>query len=193
MFKGNLLLMFAVCMLVQTSFAVDGNLDTTFNPSGVFPGVPGAESIPDSNFGAGATDCEAKGVAVQSDGKIVCGGFANPTGALVGGGTSSFAVARFTITGALDSGFHDSSTYSPVAGIETIYTLSFGTGNSIAQASTLALQADVVTQDYDENIPGYYVSPSKHPSHHQRHKIGSSQRAVEMRNKKTGPTSKGNK
>lgn len=70
-------------------YNTNGNLDTTFNGTGkkVFGFPPG-------------TNSSAEDVIVQSNGKIVVMGSAQHTG-----GTSEFALARLTPTGALDASF----------------------------------------------------------------------------------------
>jgi hypothetical protein len=60
--------------------------------------------------------------------------------------------------------------------------------------NSMKQEAEVITQDYDQDIKGYYVPSSKPSSGHHRHKIGSSQRDIEMRNKQSGkPSSRGNR
>jgi uncharacterized delta-60 repeat protein len=68
-------------------YNTDGALDTSFGDNGIV--------ITDFNP---ATD-EARGVAVQSDGKIIAAGFAGPSGNL------DFALARYNSDGTLDANF----------------------------------------------------------------------------------------
>ncbi len=77
-------------------FAAPGDLDTTFNPTGV---QPGTKSTKIDNF---TSNNSGQSVALQSDGKIVVAGL-TLTG---GGGTDfKFAVARFNTDGTLDTTF----------------------------------------------------------------------------------------
>ena len=69
-------------------YNTDGSLDTTFNGTGkvttdFFGGLDGARAV-----------------AIQSDGKIVVGGFAN------NGATAGFALARYNSDGSLDTSFN---------------------------------------------------------------------------------------
>jgi uncharacterized delta-60 repeat protein len=92
-------------------FALDGSLDTTFNSTGPQPGVV---STP-----IGSSNAENNTVVIQSDGKIITAGFAS----------SDFALARYTISGSLDTSFN----------VSGIVTTPIGT-NSIVNA--LAIQPD---------------------------------------------------
>ena len=80
-----------------TRYTTTGALDTTFGTGGkVLTNVGGASS----GYSALATS-----VAVQSDGKIVAGGYANTAGS----NYYRFAVVRYTSTGALDPAFGSGS------------------------------------------------------------------------------------
>ncbi|HZL35496.1 MAG TPA: hypothetical protein VFC78_09315 [Tepidisphaeraceae bacterium] len=86
----------------------------------------------DTSFGTGGTvstsllaTSQAHGVAIEPDGKIVVAGFATDAG-----GHSSFAVARYTASGSLDSGFGTGG------------ELLTGFANTGGQAFAVALQAD---------------------------------------------------
>ena len=93
-------------------FSVDGVRDSSFGTSGAVKPVLGTGSA------------ESTCLAVQTDGKVVAGGFAT-----VGSGRD-FALARFALSGALDASF----------GSGGKVTTSFGSGHD--QASAMALQAD---------------------------------------------------
>ncbi|MEV6977549.1 calcium-binding protein [Kitasatospora sp. NPDC093806] len=91
--------------------AVPGDLDTTFGTGGRVT----------TDFGGGGAD-EARGVVVQSDGKIVVAGYA--------GATDDFALARYNPDGSLDTGF----------GTGGKVTTDFAGGSD--EARGLALQGD---------------------------------------------------
>jgi uncharacterized delta-60 repeat protein len=91
--------------------AQDGSLDTTFNSTGPQPGVV---STP---IGSGNADNNA--VAIQADGNIITAGAAN----------DSFALARYTIAGSLDTSF----------GVGGIVITSIGTSSVV---NALAIQPD---------------------------------------------------
>ena len=90
-------------------YNTDGALDTTFDGDGRVT----------TDF-AGVTFEEANAVAIQADGKIVAAGL----------GSSSFAVARYNITGSLDNGFDGDGKV----------TTAFG--GSFEEARAIAIQAD---------------------------------------------------
>lgn len=110
--------------------AADGSLDTTFGTGGVktFANV--------ATFGAGTTTAHANAIAVQSDGKIVVAGSANPT-VMVGVGTETVAVLRLNATdGSLDPSFG-------TAGVKTFSLVTtFGVGTTAAEADGMAIAAD---------------------------------------------------
>jgi uncharacterized delta-60 repeat protein len=92
----------------------NGSLDTSFNGIGKFQG----------NIGDGGGTDEARGVALQPDGKIVLAGYA-PVG-----GVNNFALVRINPNGGIDSTF----------GSAGILTTAFGGG--VAIANGVAIQAD---------------------------------------------------
>jgi uncharacterized delta-60 repeat protein len=111
----------------HTQFAVarfkkDGTIDPSFNSGGVEPGTT-FTTIEGVNLGA-----EGKGVAIQSDGKIVVAGFTS-----AGGG--KFAVARFNTDGTLDPTFNPSPAPQPG-------TVSTQVDNGSAQGQAVAIQSD---------------------------------------------------
>ena len=96
-------------------YNTDGSLDTTFNSSGLTPGV---QITPLGTYS------EANSIALQSDGKIVVAGDDNV------GGVIKFLVARYNTDGLLDTTFNS---LGAVPGISdtTIGTLSFASGMTI--------------------------------------------------------------
>ena len=92
--------------------AQDGSLDTTFNSTGPQPGV--------ASTSVGSGNANNNAVAIQADGNIITAGTAN----------DSFALARFTITGALDTSF----------GVDGIVITPIDTTTSFINA--LAIQPD---------------------------------------------------
>jgi len=113
----------------QTGFGLvrynaNGTIDTTFNHGGAAVGFG-------SNFPAGA----GLALAIQSNGDIVAGGQAGAAdfdGAGAQFGSSSFALARFTSAGQLDSTFGQAGTV--LTQIEA--------SNNISNVSALAIQSD---------------------------------------------------
>ena len=82
-------------------YNVDGNLDGTFNYDGRVTTAIG-----------GATDT-ARGVAIQSDGKIVVAGYSDR-----GGYHYNFAVARYNVDGSLDGTFnYDGKVTTPIGSV----------------------------------------------------------------------------
>ncbi len=76
----------------------NGSLDTTFNPSGAISGIPG---VVRTSFTS--DDNLATGVVIQTDGKIVVGGYASsPTDPSI----TAFLVARYNTDGTLDTSFN---------------------------------------------------------------------------------------
>jgi uncharacterized delta-60 repeat protein len=94
----------------------DGTLDTSFGTGGKVL----------TDFGLSA---QAQSVAVQLDGKIVVGGFAN-----IDGG-DNFELVRYNSNGTLDAGFGTAGKVTTDFGL-------FTQGFSYAQANSLALQQD---------------------------------------------------
>lgn len=99
-------------------YDADGTLDNTF-------GTNGTVRTP---FTKGGIDDEATCVALQSDGKIVVGGFSEDAS-----GNYAFAVARYNIDGSLDYGFGSSG--------EVRTAISGGNGTN-DYAECLAIQSD---------------------------------------------------
>jgi len=107
-------------------FNANGTPDMSFNKTG--------KVITD--FGGG--NAEARGVAVQSDGKIVVAGFASTDG------TEKFALVRYNLDGTLDTSF---------GGTGKVLTL---VGMSGSNATAMALQGDgkIVVVGYAVNNSG---------------------------------------
>jgi uncharacterized delta-60 repeat protein len=93
-------------------FNANGTPDISFNKTGKVT----------TDFGGGKA--EARGVAVQSDGKIVVAGLASPDG------TEKFALVRYNLDGTLDTSF---------GGTGKVLTL---VGISSSNATAMALQGD---------------------------------------------------
>jgi uncharacterized delta-60 repeat protein len=93
-------------------FNANGTADISFNKTGKVT----------TDFGGGKA--EARGVAVQSDGKIVVAGLASPDG------TEKFALVRYNLDGTLDTSF---------GGTGKVLTL---VGISSSNATAMALQGD---------------------------------------------------
>ena len=92
-------------------YNTDGSLDTSFDTDGKL-----TTSI-------GSRDDEVRGIGIQSDGKVVAGGFYD-----LGGGNWDFALARYNTNGSLDTSFDTDGKV----------TTSFSTG--IDEAHALAIQ-----------------------------------------------------
>lgn len=93
----------------------NGTIDTSFGTSGKF------------RFAVGSSDDYATTVGIQSDGKIVVGGYCQN-----GAGAYDFCVARLTSSGALDTTFNTTG--------YNIFPLTAGNYNEYAQS--LAIQSD---------------------------------------------------
>ena len=91
-------------------YAVNGSLDTTFNTTGKVTTALGT-----------ASDDQATGLKLLSDGKIILGGYSN------GGGSYDFALARYNSNGSLDTTFGTSGIVKTDIG-----TASVDYGNAIA-------------------------------------------------------------
>jgi len=76
----------------------DGTLDSTFGTGGV------------TTTAIGAGDDEANGIGIQSDGKIVVGGYSH------NGSNNDFAIARYTTAGVLDTAFNGTGKVTTVIG-----------------------------------------------------------------------------
>jgi uncharacterized delta-60 repeat protein len=117
----------------QTGFGVvrynsNGSIDTSFNPG---RGIGSGGGVI-TGFGNSFPDGAAFALAIQSNGEIVVAGEAgngNPQG--IGLSSSSFALARYTTTGQLDTNFGTNGT--------VVTTLSQA---PISFVSALALQSD---------------------------------------------------
>ncbi|HEV3204891.1 MAG TPA: FG-GAP-like repeat-containing protein, partial [Gemmataceae bacterium] len=113
----------------------NGSLDSTFNNSGKL------------TFGfdiGGGLDDEAKGVAIQPDGKIVVAGFAQITT-----NNFDFAVARLTVSGTLDTSFNGT-------GKRTIPFDLGGLNNDGARAVAIQKDGKIVLAGYAEiSAPNY--------------------------------------
>src|SRR5437773_1715810 len=80
----------AVGQVALVRYNADGSLDTSFNSSGKLTTAVGA-------------DCHGRGVALQSDGKIVVAG-----DSFTAGPYSPFTVLRYRADGSLDTSFAES-------------------------------------------------------------------------------------
>ena len=105
----NILFNFKILILSlifsQILFAAQGDLDTTFNPAGTPPGT--VTTNISNNFD------QINSIAIQSDGKIVAGGYATT-------GASQFTLARYKTDGSLDLTFGTNGIVSTVIGTESI-------------------------------------------------------------------------
>ncbi len=120
-FNYNLL---GVTEVALARYDTNGTLDNTFGTNGtVRTSLPG-----------GGQDDEVLSVAIQSDGKILTGGYSiTSTGPYLNLGSTQFAVARFNSNGSLDNTFGNS-------GVAMTYIAG---GDSVDdQASAIALQLD---------------------------------------------------
>ncbi|MGW3624911.1 calcium-binding protein [Streptomyces sp. NPDC000880] len=106
-------------------YNTDGSLDTTFDTDGKVT----------TDFGSG-TDDEARGVALQTDGKIVAAGLSNSAG------DYDFALARYNTNGSLDTTFDTDGKV----------TTDFGTSDD--QAYGVALQTDGKIVAAGQSDPG---------------------------------------
>ncbi len=98
--------------------AMQGTLDTTFNPTGTPPGTV-ATPIPSSSQSI------LYSMAIQSNGQIIAGGFASI------GGSQLFALARYNTNGTLDTNF----------GTNGIVTMQ-PSGATNSQLFSIAIQSD---------------------------------------------------
>jgi len=114
----------------------NGSLDTTFNNSG--------KRTIAFDIGGGFDD-EAKGVAIQSDGKIVVAGFAQ-----VATNTYDFAVARLNVNGTLDTGFNGT-------GKEAIGFNLGGANNDGARSVAIQKDGKIVLGGYAEISAPHYA------------------------------------
>jgi uncharacterized delta-60 repeat protein len=101
-------------------YNTDGSLDTTFNSTGIVPGVVTAQ--------VGSLDDRALALALQDDGKIVVAGDTKTGGS--SGHHTELALLRFNTDGNLDTTFNSNG----------IVTTSLG--GLIAFVSSIAIQAD---------------------------------------------------
>ncbi len=105
-------------------FNTDGSLDTSFNAGGALPGTTVVPVINGIN-----SFCSS--VAIQSDGKIVLGGYG------YNGAFNSFAVARLNSDGSLDTTFNAAGTESAVPGVAMQ-----GIGAINVSGYSIAIQSD---------------------------------------------------
>ncbi len=116
----------------QTGFGVvrynsNGSIDTTFNPGN---GI-GAGGGVITGFGSSFPNGAAFVLAIQSNGEIVVAGLAGNGTVLNGLSSSSFALARYTSTGQLDTSFGNNGTVITTIG-----------QNNQSFVSALAIQSD---------------------------------------------------
>lgn len=116
--KKLILLLISLHLITEQSYCNDGTLDTTFGPN-----ANGTVITPPSNFSA-TSNVAINSIALQSDGKIIAGGEANPAG------VTTFALARYNTNGTLDTTF----------GSEGTVTQSVGTSQSFI--NSVAIQSD---------------------------------------------------
>ncbi len=120
----------AYCSPAQI-FASAGTLDATFNPAGTPPGSVFTQ--------VGTSDSAIRGIAIQTDGKIVATGYGST-------GTSEFALARYNTNGTLD--------------------LSFGVGGTVTtpmgstQGTAVVIQPNgkIVVAGFDSNASLFMVA-----------------------------------
>ena len=99
-------------------------MDPLFNSAGTLPGTV----LTNRFFDATDRNEEARSIAVQSDGKIVVGGFTS------NGTNDDFALARYTTAGVLDSTFGggDGKVFTPIGSSEDqIYAIAIQTDGKI--------------------------------------------------------------
>ena len=99
-----------------TRYNTDGTLDTGF----------GTTTTGIATTGIGSGNARAYSVAIQSDGKIVTAGYGT------NGANNDFALARYTSTGALDTGF----------GTTTSGIVTTDINSSVDRANAVAIQSD---------------------------------------------------
>ncbi len=134
--KKKCFFMIVLFVLLSTqAFSQDGQLDTTFAGTG-------GTIVYIGSFG----NDEAHSVAIQSDGKIVAGGFAY----FSSGNEYTFALIRLKSNGELDSTF----------GTNGIVTTGFGGSNTDARAYSIVIQPD------GKIIAGGYSSTGSNGTQH---------------------------
>ena len=116
-------------------YDTDGTLDTTFGTSG---------SVRNYISGGGSTYDEAYSIAIQSDGKIVAGGYS-----LDSSGNCAFAVARYNTDGTLDNTFG--------TGSGSVRNYISGGGGNDDKAYSIAIQSDgkIVAGGYSDYQLGW--------------------------------------
>jgi len=119
--KLSLLLLFTCSLKALT----EGQLDTSFNPSG---SIPGTQTVTDTSLGA--TTAAALRAVTQSDGKIIQVGYTEVSG------TKKISVARYTRDGILDTSFNASAT------VPGVVQTAIGSYSGLVQATGVALQSD---------------------------------------------------
>ncbi len=101
----------------------NGSLDNSFGTGGIV-------DLPLSVFGAGTSFAELESITIQSNGKIIAGGSADP------GGIQTFSLARLLINGSLDTSFGTN-------GIVNVLPLTlFGANPLDASINSILLQSD---------------------------------------------------
>lgn len=103
-------------------YNADGSLDTTF----------GSQGLATTQFGAGETASGANAVIIQSDGKIVAGGFTNAVK-----NAFKWCLARYNVDGSADTGFFGGNAIMP----GTVITF-FENAHDVSQLNGLAISPD---------------------------------------------------
>lgn len=113
-----------VAATAPSGHATPGDRDSTFGTDGIVttPFVP-------TSF------CGATGLVLQSDGKIVTGGYAS------NGSNHDFALVRYLVSGALDTSFDSDGKV----------TTAIGTGDDLATATALQSDGKIVLAGYSSN------------------------------------------
>jgi uncharacterized delta-60 repeat protein len=113
-------------------YNIDGSLDTSFDTDGKV------------TTDIGGSNDKALSLAIQSDGKILAGGYSlNQTG---GRNDNDFALVRYNTNGSLDTTFDTDGKV----------TTEIGTNND--SANTIAIQSDgkIVAAGYSDNVNNFY-------------------------------------
>ena len=135
--------------LAVARFTPTGQLDTTFGQTGL---KAGTQYIPFSIIGGGNLD-EAGSITIQKDDKIIFAG----TTYTAGNTSSSFAIARFTAQGLLDTSFGQAGVKSGTQYIAPIYP----GGNNFDSGITLTLQPDdkiIMAGTTQDIVPNTYFA-----------------------------------
>lgn len=111
-------------------YNANGTLDTTFNTTGkVVTGI-------------GSLDDYATCIGVQSDGKIVVGGYT-----YISADSTNFALARYNSNGALDTAFNTTGKVSTDLG-----------GVEVAEALTVQASGKILVAGFTSNVAGDYAN-----------------------------------